>query len=54
MELAAFKLVPKFLQGSKLKGIAIFMSNITVITLNEFSKRGKGCTGISSHLIGIG
>ena len=38
-ELAAFKLVAKFLQESNLKEIGIFMSNITVITLNKFGKR---------------
>ena len=38
-ELAAFKLVAKFLQESNLKGIGMFMSNITVITLNKLRKR---------------
>ena len=42
-ELAAFKLVAKFLQESNLKGIGIFMSNITVITLNKFGKRARVC-----------
>ena len=42
-ELAAFKLVAKILQESNLKGIGIFMSNITVITLNKFGKRARGC-----------
>ena len=38
-ELAAFKLVAKFLQESNLKGIGILiMNNITVITLNKFRK----------------
>ena len=41
-ELAAFKLVAKILQESNLKGIGIFMSNITVITLNKFDKRARG------------
>ena len=41
-ELAAFKLVAKFLQESHLKGIGIFMNNITVITLNKFRKRARG------------
>ena len=36
-ELAAFKLVAKYLQESNLKGIGIFMSNITVITRDGFS-----------------
>ena len=31
MNLAAFKLVAKFLEELNLKGISIFMSNITVI-----------------------
>ena len=39
--LAAFKLVAKFLQESNLKGIGIFMSNITVITLNKVRKRAR-------------
>ena len=49
-ELAAFKFVAKFLQESNLKGIGIFMSNITVITLNKFRKRVRGLlrTRISS------
>ena len=49
-ELAAFKLVAKFLQESNLKGIGIFLSNITVITLNKFRKRARGLlrTRISS------
>ena len=42
-ELAAFILVAKFLQESNLKGIGIFMSNITVITLNKYGKRARGC-----------
>ena len=42
-KLAAFKLVAKFLQESNLKGIGIFTSNITVITLNEYRKRAKCC-----------
>ena len=42
-ELAAFKLVAKFLQESNLKGIGIFMSNITVITLNKYGKPARGC-----------
>ena len=42
-KLAAFKLVAKFLQESNLKGIGIFMSNITVITLNKYGKRARGC-----------
>ena len=43
-ELAAFKLVAKTLQESNLKGIGIFnMSNITVVTLNKFGKRARGC-----------
>ena len=53
-ELVAFKLVAKFLQESNLKGIGIFMSNITVIiTLNKFRKRARGLlrTRISSILI---
>ena len=41
-ELAAFELVAKFLQESNLKGIGIFMSNITVITLNKYGKRARG------------
>ena len=51
-ELAAFKLLAKFLQESNLKGIGIFMSNITVITLNKFGKRARGllCIRISSSL----
>ena len=32
-ELAAFTLVAKFLQQSNLKGIGIFMSNITLLLL---------------------
>ena len=49
-ELAVFKLVAKLLQESNLKGIGIFMSNITVITLNKFRKRVRGLlrTHISS------
>ena len=39
-ELAAFKLVAKILQESNLKEI---ISNITVITLNKFGKRARGC-----------
>ena len=52
-ELAAFKLVAKFLQESNLKGIGIFMSNITVITLNKFGKRARGLlrTRISSFIL---
>ena len=52
-ELAAFKLVAKFLQESNLKGIGIFMSNIIVITLNKFRKRVRGLlrTRISSVYI---
>ena len=42
-ELAAFKLVARIWQDSNLKGIGIFMSNITVITLNKFGKRARGC-----------
>ena len=54
-ELAVFKLVAKFLQDSSLKGIGIFMSNITVITLNKFGKRARGllCTRISNVYIYI-
>ena len=37
-ELAALKLVAKILQESNLKGIAIFMSNITAIVLNKIGK----------------
>ena len=40
-ELAAIKLVAKFLQEPNLKGIGIFMSNITVITLNNIAN-GRG------------
>ena len=52
-ELAAFKLVAKFLQESNLKGIGIFMSNITVITLNKLHKRARGLlrTHISSYML---
>ena len=55
-ELAAFKLVAKFLQESNLKGIGIFMSNITVITLNKFRKRARGLlrTRISSKMKYLG
>ena len=42
MNLAAFKLVGKFLQESNVKGIGIFISNITVNTLNKFGKRARG------------
>ena len=42
-ELAAFKLVAKISQESNLKGTGIFISNITVITLNKFGKRARGC-----------
>ena len=42
-ELAAFKYLGKILKLSNLKGIAICMFNITVVTLNDFGKRaGKG------------
>ena len=52
-ELAVFKLVAKFLQESNLKRIGIFMSNITVITLNKFRKRARGLlhTRISSPTV---
>ena len=42
-ELAAFKLTAKILQESNLKGIGIFISNITAITLTKFGKRARGC-----------
>ena len=42
-ELAAFKLVAKILQESNLKEIGIFICNITVITVNKFGKRARGC-----------
>ena len=42
-ELATFKLIEKILQESNLKGIGIFTSNITVITLNKFDKWARGC-----------
>ena len=50
-ELAALKLVAKFLQESNLKVIRMFMSNISVITLNKFRKRVRGLlrTRISSR-----
>ena len=49
-ELAAFKLVAKFVQESNLKGIGIFMIKVTVITLNKFGKWARGLlrTRISS------
>ena len=39
----------KILQVSNLKGIGIFFSNITVITLNKFGKHVRGC--FDSHII---
>ena len=44
-ELAAFKLVAKFVKESNLRGIGIFMCSITVITLNKFGKPARGCCG---------
>ena len=34
---------PNELAAFKLKGIGIFISNITAITLTKFGKRARGC-----------